>query len=101
MRTIPVSRATCDAAFEFIRTRDTVRLDDKATWDVAKRIYEHVGIRKFSMHDLRRAWATALHANGMPLKRVSALLGHCGVNVTERYLRLTDSDSSGHEFLPV
>jgi site-specific recombinase XerD len=100
-RTIPVSRATCEAALQFIRTRNSVRLDGKATWDVAKRLHEHLEIMKFSMHDLRRAWASALHANGMPLKRVSALLGHCGVGVTERYLRLTDEGSSGHEFLPM
>jgi integrase len=64
-------------------------------------LHEHLEIEKFSMHDLRRAWANALYANGMPLKRVSAPLGHCGVSVTERYLRLTDEGSSGHEFLPM
>jgi hypothetical protein len=28
---VPVSRATCNAALEFIQTRATVRVDDKAT----------------------------------------------------------------------
>ena len=41
----------------------------------------------FSMHDLRRAWASAMHHNGAPLKQVSVWLGHAEVATTERSLR--------------
>ena len=70
-------------------------------WLAAKTVYESAGIRKFTPHDLRRAWATALYARGMPLKQVSVLLGHCAVSVTERYIRVTETESSGHEYLPL
>ena len=51
------------------------------------------------MHDLRRAWASAMHANGASLKAVSVWLGHSSVTVTERYIRIF-STVGGHEFLP-
>ncbi|MRG94638.1 tyrosine-type recombinase/integrase [Polyangium spumosum] len=98
-RRVPVSRATCAAALEFIRTRSMVRLDDKATWDAILKVRTHLGLPKFSMHDLRRAWASALHAKGAPLKLVSVLLGHSGIHVTERYIRVFATESTGHEYL--
>jgi integrase len=52
------------------------------------------------MHDMRRAWASAVHAAGASLKEVSVWLGHSSVQVTERYVRIFESESSGHEFLP-
>lgn len=100
-RRVPVTFATCQAALEFMRTRDSVRLDDKATWDALKKVSEHLGLPRFSMHDLRRAWASALHANGMSLKQVSVLLGHSGIAVTERYVRIFNTEHTGHEFLPL
>ena len=99
-RKVPVSRRTCDAALRFIALRDSIRLDDKATWDAIREVREHLGLPKFSMHDLRRAWASALHANGATLKQVSVWLGHSGIQVTERYVRVFETESTGHEFLP-
>jgi integrase len=52
------------------------------------------------MHDLRRAWSSAMHANGASLKQVSLWLGHSGVAVTERYVRGFATEVTGHEFLP-
>ncbi len=98
-RRVPVSKATREAALEFVKTKGSVRLDDKATWEAIRKVREHLGLPRFSIHDLRRAWASALHARGMPLKRVSVLLGHSGIAVTERYIRLFETESTGHEFL--
>jgi site-specific recombinase XerD len=100
-RRVPVTCTTCDAAVRFIRARHTVRLDDKATWDALQKVSGHLGLLGFSMHDLRRAWASALHANGMSLKQVSVLLGHSGIAVTERYIRAFNTEQTGHEFLPI
>lgn len=99
-RTIPVSRATYDAALAFIALRPSVRLDDKATWNAIRAVREELGLPKFSMHDLRRAWASAMHANGASIKQISVWLGHSTIAVTERYIRVFDTESSGHEFLP-
>lgn len=99
-RTIPVSRATCDAALKFIGERDKVRLDDKATWDAIRIVREKLMLPKFSIHDLRRAWASAMHANGATLKQVSVWLGHSSIGVTERYIRVFETETTGHEFLP-
>ena len=52
------------------------------------------------MHDLRRAWASAMHAKGASLKQISAWLGHSSVQVTERYIRLLADADSGHAYLP-
>lgn len=100
-RSIPITKNTADAAREFIKTRASVRLDDKATWDAIRKVREHLSLPKFSMHDLRRAWASALHANGMSLKQISVLLGHSGIGVTERYIRIFEASTAGHEFLPL
>ncbi|MCC6651699.1 MAG: tyrosine-type recombinase/integrase [Candidatus Eisenbacteria bacterium] len=99
-RTIPVSKATLAAAAKFIANRHEVRLDDKATWTAIKTVCEAMGVKPFTMHDLRRFWGSAMHANGASLKQVSVLLGHSGVAVTERYLRVLDGQVVAHAFLP-
>lgn len=51
--------------------------------------------------DLRRAWATHLYASGeLPLKDVSALLGHASVETTERYLRVSGKVKINRRKLP-
>lgn len=86
-------------AIEFIRTRATVRLDNKATWDASRKVHVRLKLPKFLMHDLRRAWASALHAKGASLKLVSVLLGHSGIHVTGRYIRVFETEATGHEYL--
>lgn len=99
-RDIPISKETINALVAFVGTRDKIALDDKAVWNEIQRIRKAVKLPKFSIHDLRRAWASAMHANGASLKQVSVWLGHCAVQVTERYIRIFDTESTGHEFLP-
>jgi len=99
-RDVPVSKATLTAARAFIAARHLVPLDNKSTWDEIRRVRRKLeGIPHFSMHDLRRAWASAMHANGASLKAVSVFLGHSSVQVTERYIRVFQT-TGGHEFLP-
>jgi integrase len=102
MRRVPVSKATCDAALEFITKRGTVRIDDKTLWNALQKVRAELSLPKFAMHDLRRAWASALHANGASIKQVSVLLGHSGIEVTERYIRTYERDAKeGHQYLPL
>jgi site-specific recombinase XerD len=99
-RDVPISERTASAALAFIKTRDTVALDDKSVWKEIQRIRKAAGLPKFSIHDLRRAWASAVYANGASLKQVSVWLGHADVQTTERYIRVFEGKGKGHEFLP-
>ncbi len=99
-RDIPISENTAKAALAFVKVRDTMALDDKSVWKEIQRIRKAAKVPKFSIHDLRRAWASAMHANGASVKQVSVWLGHSSVDVTERYIRVFQTGSTGHEFLP-
>lgn len=99
-RDVPVSKKTIKALLAFVSVRETVTLDDKAVWNEIQRVRKAAKLPKFSIHDLRRAWASAMHSNGASLKQISVWLGHCAVQVTERYIRIFETDSTGHEFLP-
>lgn len=99
-RHVPISAATVKAARMFIKHRDKVTLDDKSVWSEIQRVRKLVELPHFSMHDLRRAWASAMHANGASLKQISVWLGHSSVQVTERYIRLLADADSGHAYLP-
>jgi site-specific recombinase XerD len=99
-RRVPISSSTVVAMKRFIATRSQVPMDDKTIWQRLRKVSSKLpGVPKFSMHDLRRAWASAMHNGGASMKRVSSWLGHSAVQVTERYIRLTDVEG-GHEFLP-
>ena len=84
----------------FVTAREAVAIDDKTVWKEVQRVRKTAGLPKFSMHDLLRAWASAVHANGASLKQVSVCLGHADVQTTERYIRVFLTQSSGHQFLP-
>lgn len=99
-RSVPVSSTTITALKTFIATRHLVPLDDKSVWKIIQNLRTRAGVATTSsMHDLRRAWASAVHDKEASLKKISVWLGHSGMQVTERYLRIT-SDHGGHEFLP-
>jgi integrase len=97
-RDIPISKNTAKAALDFMKSRDTVLLDDKSVWKEIQRVRVVTDLPKFSIHDLRRTWASAMHANGASIKQVSVWLGHCAVQVTKRYIRVFQTESTGHEF---
>lgn len=99
-RDIPISKKTIEALLAFVALRDKMALDDKAVWNEIQRIRKAAKLPKFSIHDLRRAWASAMHANGASIKQVSVWLGHCAVQVTERYIRVFETETTGHAFLP-
>jgi integrase len=75
-------------------------MDDKTVWNIMRRVEKAAGLPKFSIHDLRRAWASAMHANGASIKEISVWLGHQDVATTERYIRIFQRATSGHQYLP-
>ncbi len=84
----------------FLRLREKIALDDKTVWREVQRVHKAARVPRMSMHDLRRAWASAMHANGASLKQVSVWLGHADIATTERYIRVYVTETHGHEFLP-
>ena len=99
-RDIPISARTAKAAKTFVATRAKVVLDDKTVWKELHRVRVAAEVPRFTMHDLRRAWASAMHANGASLKQVSVWLGHADIATTERYIRVFETATAGHEYLP-
>jgi len=91
---------TAAAVKAFVAFQDEVALDDKSVWKEIQRVRKAASLPKFSIHDLRRAWASAVHANGASLKQVSVWLGHADVQTTERYIRVFLTETTGHQFLP-
>lgn len=77
-----------------------MKLDDKSVWSAIQRVIKLTDLPRFSLHDLRRHWASAMHARGASLKEVSCWLGHCSVQVTERYIKVMHGGATGHAFLP-
>jgi integrase len=49
-------------------------------------VSRYAGLGHVAPHDLRRSVAGALHEAGTPIDKISRLLRHSNVAVTERYL---------------
>jgi Site-specific recombinase XerD len=48
-------------------------------------VNEKAGIQNFRFHDLRHTFATRLAQRGIDLYKISKLLGHCDIHMTQRY----------------
>lgn len=57
-----------------------------------RRAVMRAGLKGLQFRDLRRTAATALHDSGVPLKTISAMLGHAAVTTTIRYLGLKNEN---------
>lgn len=55
-------------------------------WLIVTHAAQAVGLGEVAPHDLRRSVAGALHASGVSIDKISRLLRHANVAVTERYL---------------
>lgn len=55
-------------------------------WYIVSRTARYADIGHVAPHDLRRSVAGALYQNGVPIDKISQLLRHSNVAVTERYL---------------
>jgi integrase/recombinase XerD len=55
-------------------------------WDMRlKRVFEKAGVVKGHAHRFRDTYAVALLLEGVPMERVSILLGHTSIRVTEKH----------------
>jgi len=99
-RDVPISDKTTEAARIFIRLRDDYPMTDKTIWTQLQIARRAASLPHLSMHDLRRAWASEMHANGASVKEVSVWLGHAHALTTERYVRVFTDAAEGHKYLP-
>lgn len=99
-RVIPVSAATAKAAKAYVKTRDDINLDQKKVWTVVSEACDAAKIDHFSLHDLRKAWASHMLKAGHSLQNISRWLGHADLVTTQRYLRIVDHDLPTGASLP-
>jgi len=67
-------------------TRDYKQYAEKSLFDLVKRFLNHAKIKKsLSPHALRRSYATYLLARGVPLEKISHLLGHTSKETIDFY----------------
>jgi integrase len=50
------------------------------------------GVKAPGLHDFRRCCAIAMYRNGVDIYTISKYLGHAGIAITTRYIRLVDAD---------
>lgn len=60
--------------------------------DALKRICKQNGLRHIGWHALRHTFASQLVMRGAPIRHVQDLMGHCSVQMTERYSHLAPAD---------
>lgn len=99
-RKVPVTKATLSAARSFLAARAGLSLDPKTVWKVIQAGCAAAKVPAFSMHDLRRAWATGMLDAGNKLQQVSYWLGHRDVLTTMRYLGIADHEMPAPGRLP-
>jgi integrase len=70
-------------------------LSTDGIWWILDAAATHAGIGHVAPHDLRRSVAGALHEAGTPIDKISRLLRHSNVAVTERYLNRLPKANEG------
>ncbi len=70
-------------------------LSPDGIWLVVGEAAEFAGLGHVAPHDLRRSVAGALHEGGVPIDKISKLLRHSNIAVTERYLNRLPKANEG------
>lgn len=71
-----------DSGLIFTTTIGTAVSDRNLTLRVFRPICERAGAGRWDLHELRHTAATLMLANGVPIERVSKVLGHSSIRVT-------------------
>jgi rhodanese-related sulfurtransferase len=95
-RRIPVPAEIAALARAFVRARTAAgwRLADGWTTTLLAAACDQAGVAAFSMHDLRRTFATEAVRQGIPLPTVQTWLCHRSIRTTQRYLGRYARDAS-------
>lgn len=70
-------------------------LSTDGIWFIVAAAANHANLGNVTPHDLRRSVAGALHDAGTPIDKISRLLRHANVAVTERYLNRLPKSNEG------
>ena len=102
-RVVYYSADAHQALFAWLRVRDPLkqhlfygRADNPLCYEAARSIFKNclqkAGLHYsgYSLHCLRHSFATDLLNARMPLECLQLLLGHCSLEITRRYARLSD-----------
>ncbi len=74
-------------------TQEGTRMTYAGLHTMLRRLSERAGVEgRVTPHEIRKAFATAMHRSGADLETIRRLLGHSSIIVTQTYLRLTDDD---------
>ncbi|MBN1451142.1 MAG: tyrosine-type recombinase/integrase [Anaerolineales bacterium] len=73
-------------------TREGDRLSYFGLREIIRRRAKQAGIQPPALHDFRRGFALAMLRAGENVYTIARLMGHEGIQVLERYLKLTDTD---------
>lgn len=100
-RRVPVSEKAATTAREFATWRTTTKggsgkpvgLADTWLADRITAACEAAKVPRFTMHDLRRSFATSCVRHGVPISLVREWMGHRDVQTTERYIGRFRSDA--------
>ena len=61
------------------------KINPRRLREVFNSVLERVGIKDFRFHDLRHTFATKLVQRGVDIYKISKLLGHLSITMTQRY----------------
>lgn len=76
-------------------------LGRKGLADIIHRVAERAGITRCTPHAFRRTFASALTDEGVDIQKVKSLMGHKGIQATEKYTKYsTKGISEAHSRLP-
>lgn len=89
-REIPCSPTTIAAARRFLDVRGKLTLESKTVWKVIQKACSDGGIKPFSLHFIRKAYASYLLDKGIKIAVISKLLGHADLVTTMRYLGMVE-----------
>lgn len=76
----------------FLTLRGDKRLSFFGLQSLLSRLGQAAGVKPMGAHRFRRTFAIESLRAGMPLPQLAALMGHEGLAVLQRYLRLVDDD---------
>jgi len=95
------SKGLYDPNGPFFATRNRTAMKPQQAEKWVRRVGERAGISILTPHRLRRTLGSRLYQDGLPLDRVSMVLGHADTRTTELYYARLRGDQARTEMLAV